>query len=208
MKKAIIVHCWEGSPEYCWYPYVKRELELKGYQVEVPFFPDMFPLLSKWVEKIDRVMGVPDQNTVLVGHSLGSVAVLRYLESLPPGHQVGGAVLVSGFVSNLGLKLLANFFRDPWDFQTIKSRAREFVLIASGEDPYISPEHTGLMKDNLDARVIWMPGGHFTEWQRTEYKEFPEVVRSVEEIMAHVEGVSKQIFKPEVINVAAQGSKI
>ena len=30
MKRAIIVHCWDGYPEYCWYPYVKKELESKA----------------------------------------------------------------------------------------------------------------------------------------------------------------------------------
>lgn len=40
MKRAIIIHCWEGYPEYCWYPYAKNKLEEKGFQVEVPAFPD------------------------------------------------------------------------------------------------------------------------------------------------------------------------
>ena len=29
MKRVIIIHCWEGYPKYCWYPYVKKELEEK-----------------------------------------------------------------------------------------------------------------------------------------------------------------------------------
>ncbi len=27
MKKVIIVHCWDGTPIYCWYPKVKKDLE-------------------------------------------------------------------------------------------------------------------------------------------------------------------------------------
>lgn len=26
MKRAIIVHCWDGYPEYCWYQSVKKDL--------------------------------------------------------------------------------------------------------------------------------------------------------------------------------------
>lgn len=27
--KVIIVHCWGGNPDHCWYPQTKRELEAK-----------------------------------------------------------------------------------------------------------------------------------------------------------------------------------
>jgi len=40
MKRVIIIHCWEGYPEYCWYQSVKKELENKGFQVEVPKMPE------------------------------------------------------------------------------------------------------------------------------------------------------------------------
>lgn len=182
MKKVIIIHCWEGYPKYCWYPYVKHELEIRGYKVQVPYFPDTLPLLSKWIEKISKAVGTPDEQTILIGHSLGSVAVLKYLQSLSQGQKIAAAILVSGFINPLGIRPLYNFFREPWDFKRIKSRASEFVLIASDNDPYIRPFHAGVMRANLNARVIWKTGGHFTEYRKIQFKEFPEVVHAVEEI--------------------------
>lgn len=31
MKRVILVHCWEGYPDYCWYPQTEKELEEKGF---------------------------------------------------------------------------------------------------------------------------------------------------------------------------------
>ena len=58
MKRAIIVHCWSGYPEYCWYQSVKGELEKAGFKVEVPAMPDTdAPNLGKWLPKLKEVVG-------------------------------------------------------------------------------------------------------------------------------------------------------
>ena len=55
MKRAVIVHCWDGYPEYCWYPYVKKELEAKGFEVTVPAFPETDkPNLAKWLPVLQK----------------------------------------------------------------------------------------------------------------------------------------------------------
>ena len=38
--RAVIVHCWEGYPDYCWYPWVKAELEKMNVETSVPAFSD------------------------------------------------------------------------------------------------------------------------------------------------------------------------
>lgn len=35
-KRIIVIHRWDGSPENEWYPYIKKELEDKNYQVLIP----------------------------------------------------------------------------------------------------------------------------------------------------------------------------
>src|SRR3989344_4498015 len=60
MKRAIIVHCWEGYPKYCWYPQTKKELEKKGFQVEVPEMPETAnPKLSGWLPKLKEIVQIP-----------------------------------------------------------------------------------------------------------------------------------------------------
>lgn len=55
MPKAIIVHCWDGYPEYCWYPQTKKELEALGFEVVVPAMPETgAPKLSLWLPKLQE----------------------------------------------------------------------------------------------------------------------------------------------------------
>ncbi len=103
MKKVIIVHCWEGNPDYCWYPNTKEELEKRGYEVVVPEMPETnMPKFNKWLQKLKEVIGEPNESLYLVGHSLGCITILKYLESLKENQKIGGAILVAGFTNDLG----------------------------------------------------------------------------------------------------------
>lgn len=142
MKRAIIVHCWEGTPQYCWYPQTKKELKNNGFAVIVPQFPETeAPKLSLWLPKLREVVGEPDPETFLIGHSVGCITILRYLESLQKGEVLGGIVLVAGFTSDLGFTELKNFFETPIAFDTIRSKALYFTAIHSDDDPYVPLLH-------------------------------------------------------------------
>ena len=39
MKKVVIIHGANGSPEENWFPWLKKELETKGIEVIIPQFP-------------------------------------------------------------------------------------------------------------------------------------------------------------------------
>ena len=83
MKKIILIHCWGGKPNYCWYPKAKEELEKEGFQITIPQMPNSdYPEYSEWLKTIQKVAGEVDENTYLIGHSLGCITILRYLEGL------------------------------------------------------------------------------------------------------------------------------
>jgi uncharacterized protein len=155
MKRAHIIHCWEGYPNYCWYPQTKKELEEKDFVVEVPEMPETdLPKLSLWLPKMVEVIGTPDEEVVLIGHSIGSVTILRYLESLSEDQRVGTVVLVAGFTHDLGFEELNNFFQTPLDLEKIKTKASRFVLIHSDDDPYVPITEGELLKEKLGAQLI------------------------------------------------------
>src|SRR3989338_169649 len=98
MKRVFIVHGWGGHPEEGWFPWLKKELEAKGFKVFVPQLPDAEnPRIQKWVPKLAETVGVPDEETYFVGHSMGCQTIARYLESLPAEIKIGGAIFVAGF---------------------------------------------------------------------------------------------------------------
>ncbi len=187
MKRAIIVHCWGGYPEYCWYPYVKKELEQAGFSVHVPAFPDTdAPKQAAWVPFLQKEIGTPDDDLFLIGHSVGCITILRYLETLGENERVGGVVSVAGFTGNLGFEELSNYFGTPIDFPHIKSKAKNgFVVIHSDNDPYVPLHFADVFKKELDAEVIVKHDeGHFSGpiGEEDSCTELPDVVSSVEKL--------------------------
>lgn len=158
MKRAIIVHCWSGYPEYCWYQSVKSELEKTGFEVQVPAMPDTDnPDLAKWLPKLKEVIGTPDENLYLIGHSIGCALIMRYLEFLATGEKVGGVVFVAGFTDGIDAAKypeIQNFFTAPIDYQKIKSHCDKFIAIASDDDPYVPLKYADILKEKFDAEVI------------------------------------------------------
>ena len=97
-KRAFLIHGWGGSPNEGWRPWLKNKLEQQGFEVFVPAMPDTnYPKLDAWLDKLEQAVGTPDENCYFVGHSLGCITILRYLEKLEEGQKVNTVVLVAGF---------------------------------------------------------------------------------------------------------------
>jgi predicted alpha/beta hydrolase family esterase len=187
MKRVIIVHCWSGTPTYCWYQYVKNELEPEGFAAEIPAMPETDePKLKLWLPKLIETIGQPDEELYLVGHSIGCATILRYLEQLPDGQKVGGVVLVAGFTSDLGMPELTNFYDKPMDWSSIREKSvRGFVNIHSDNDQYVPLENSKDMQKHLGGEAIVLHGKyHFSGPVDDEpaCTELPEVVTAVEKL--------------------------
>ncbi len=186
MKRVIIVHCWSGYPEYCWYPSVKKELEVRGFEVRVAAMPETdAPKLASWLPYLKKIIGKPDSDTYLIGHSIGCVAIMRYLESLPEGETIGGAVCVAGFTDDLGFPEISNFFTSPLDFEEMKNHCPKFVAIHSDNDPYVPLHHSDVLKEKLGAATIIKHNAkHFSGAADNEAActELPDVVEAVVEM--------------------------
>lgn len=155
LKRAFLIHGWEGYPEEGWRPWLKKELESRGFKVFVPAMPDTKnPQADKWMSCIAELVDKTSENDYFVGHSLGCITILRFLESLKDGERVGGVILVAGFTDNLGYKEISSFFKEPIDFDKVKSHCQKFVAIHSDNDPYVALSYGDIFKDKLGAKVI------------------------------------------------------
>ncbi|MBU0531750.1 MAG: alpha/beta fold hydrolase [Candidatus Uhrbacteria bacterium] len=170
MKKVFIVHGWEGSPEDCWIPWLKRELETKGYTVKALAMPDPdAPKIETWVPHLRDSVGTPDEDTILVGHSMGGATIIRYLESLPEGARVGKAVLVAPAIDIINqleteeeIEIAKPWLDIPIDERKVKSAAKQIVGFFSDNDPYIPTSSAQYAKDHYGARtMIEHDMGHF-----------------------------------------------
>lgn len=178
-KRALINHGWNGSPSRGWIPWVKKELEKNDFEVKAPKMPDAKnPKANDWLKHLNEQIGEPDENLYLVGHSLGCISVLRYIESLKEDQKIGGAVLVAGFTSHLGMNELKNFFETDIDWQRIRDNAKQFTVIHSTNDPYVSLHYGDIFEHYIKAKKIIKDNmGHFSFIDGTN--ELPDVLNSI-----------------------------
>ncbi|HLC48087.1 MAG TPA: alpha/beta hydrolase [Candidatus Norongarragalinales archaeon] len=178
-KRAFVIHGWNSRPDHGWKPWLKRELEGEGFEVAVLEMPNpKLPRRDAWVGKISRAVGEPDQDCYFVGHSLGCIAILRYVEALPQKTRIGGAVLVAGFSDNLGMFLFDSFFNKPLDWKAIKMHCNKFIAIHSDNDGYVPLKHGDIFKNELGAELIIMKGmGHFSGYEGC--MELPDALEAV-----------------------------
>ena len=171
-KRVIIIHGWEGSPNNEWFPWIKKELENRDYQVLIPEMLDTeAPRIKEWVECISRLVKELDENTFFVGHSIGCQTVLRYLETLD-NKRVGGVVLVAPFFETLTNleseeeeKIANPWLKTPIDFEKIKRITNKFTAIFSDNDQFvILEENKKIFEEKLGGKtVIEHNKGHFDE---------------------------------------------
>ncbi len=180
MKRVFIIHGWSGHPNEHWSPWLKRELEERGFSVKTPQMPDTdHPHIVQWVPFLAKLVGKPDQDTYLVGHSIGCQTIMRYLQAI--NGAVGGVVFVAGFVTLKGLetpeeKLIAKpWLETPIDFNKVKKAAKHIVAFFSDDDPFVPLQDANVFKEKLGAEVIIeKKKGHYT--METRISEVPLVL--------------------------------
>lgn len=158
-----MIHGWDGTPEHDWLPWLKKNLESKDFEVHVPQMPDTNkPRIQTWVPAIAKIVGKADENTYFIGHSMGNQAIARYLETLPNGIRVGGAVFVAGFFKRLtGLEddtevqaTDRHWLDAPIEFVKIRSHLPRSIAIFSDNDPWVPLDNQDDFKNKLGSKII------------------------------------------------------
>ena len=183
-KRVFLIHGWEGKPDNHWFPWLTWELKARGFDVYSLTMPHAdLPKVSEWVTEIKRIVGRPDKDTFFVAHSLGCIAVVRYIEQLPKAAQVGGCVFVAGFLSSLGIPEVEEFISAPFDVGQVKKHCPKFVTIFSDNDSYVSMEKSLEFQKALGAKGILERGkGHFSKSEGVD--ALPSVFKNIVGISA------------------------
>ena len=163
-KRVFIVHGWGGNPEGHWLPWLKGELEAIGFAVSVPRLPDTdTPRIHPWVSMLSDAVGAANQNTYFVGHSLGCQAIVRYLETLDDGVQVGGAVFVGGFFKRITFvdehdpdecATADHWLGTPIDFRKVTLHLPHSIAIFSDDDPDVPLDNQDDFREKLGSDII------------------------------------------------------
>ncbi len=136
-----------------------------------PLSPDP----QRWQQHLLDAQIELDKDTVVIGHSLGCVTLLRYLASQQ--QQVGGYLLVSGFTEEQAtLPELKAHTDISLDYANLKSLSDKRISIISSNDSIVSPQSSRTLATLLETEVITVENaGHFLD--REGFSEFPLILK-------------------------------
>ena len=168
--KAILIHgnggCTAGD---IWLPWLERELTALGVDVINQTFPDNIKARATvWLPHIESLGA--DENTILIGHSSGAVAAMRYAET----HEILGSILVGVCHTDLGdaFEAASGYYERPWQWQQIRRHQQWIAIYNSTDDPHIPIAEPRFVAAQLRCSYFeFTDRGHFVD-----RRQFPEVV--------------------------------
>ncbi|GAB0106828.1 alpha/beta hydrolase [Nocardia sp. JMUB6875] len=182
MATIVVSHGLSAREDSVWFPTFKTELETLGHHVVIPNLPEPeAPQPGPWREALAAAATAPTGDTVLVGHSIGAVNILRLLEQHDPATGTfAGVVLVSASVHEVGYDLLADFFKDGFDWPRIRRAANTFRVLQAIDDPVNAPdplEHVNTLIRELSATALILPTGGHLGATPDDHIHLPEATR-------------------------------
>lgn len=178
--KAILIHgnggCTAGD---MWLPWLERELRALGLDVINHTFPDnVRARTSVWLPHLESLDA--DEETILVGHSSGAVAAMRYAET----HRLLGSILVGVCHTDLGdsFEAASGYYASPWQWDKIRAHQQWIAIYNSTDDPHIPIAEARFVAAQLRCSYFeFTDRGHFVD-----KRDFPEVVEFVRKQLARM----------------------
>lgn len=164
MTDVIIIHSIHGNAKNHWYEWLKHNLTLEGYYVQ------LFNLhssdntnINNWLTEMNAQLEVRQKDTYFVTHGFGSIAALKYIEQLD--QQIEGFFSISGFKEDAqDIDENINLEGIHIDYENVKSKVDHFYGLTSKDDRYVSYQETKKLMDTLGGHLkIVEHGGHFLE---------------------------------------------
>ena len=185
--RVYIVHGFRGAPNGDWFPWLMDELHKKGiYACSLPMPTPEMPILSEWVDTIGHAVITPDEGVILVGHSLGAVAVLRYLESLPADASLINRVFLCSMPieklkigdATSKLRQIDNFLETSFDDEKIRAHCELFTIFHGDNDALVPVSHAEKLQELLGGELVLISnGGHLSNYEGV--RELPELLEGI-----------------------------
>lgn len=154
--RFVLLHGFEGSAKTNFFPWLKKTLEDKGYEVDCPELPNSDnPNETEQVEHVLKTCTLDDK-TVIVGHSLGAVVAQKVLMKL--NKPISGLVIVASATDKdfPGAKARKYWNGFSWnlDYEKIKKNITAGIAILSDtQEPQRMP-YLKFLSEKLGALLI------------------------------------------------------
>lgn len=173
MKKVYIVHGWDGSPNEPLFVWLDKNLSENGYEVKRLSMPNPeTPVIKDWIDALDKEINL-DENTILVGHSVGCQAVMRFLEYKNISFKIKGILLLAPWmhldqttIEEEGeevVEIARPWMETPIDFEKVKTSSENVTAIFSDDDVFVPISEEKFFSEKLGAKTIMEhEKGHFS----------------------------------------------
>lgn len=181
MVNVIIIHGTAGDPNENWFPWLKSKLEKLECRVFVPQFPTPEnQSLENWLKVFKDYEQYLDENSIVVGHSLGCAFLLSVIENLK--HPIKAAFFIAGFLKKLNkpefIESNKTFVEKEFDWVKIKNNCKKFYVINSDNDPNVPLEKGKELGEKLDTELIIIKNAsHFNE--KAGYTKFDFLLEKI-----------------------------
>ncbi len=160
----VLLHGFKGSSEGIFFPWLKTEFDKRNIKYQAPNLPN--PENPTEEEQVKFVLKNCkfDENTILFGHSLGSVIALKVLEKL--NIKISGLMTAGGFVSHKFKDRPRPFdksFSWKFDFEKIKSNVNKITVLQDLNDYAVSDDQATQLSEALNVPITRQAGAkpHF-----------------------------------------------
>ena len=191
-KTVLIIHGTGNYGRNLWYGWLADELEKLGHEVVAPDMPDpMEPNLDTWLSFLEQYKDKLNENSVIIGHSLGGVAAMQFISKLKK--KIGKLILVAPTCRDIDWKAYAKKHpNDPTEYQhkfnqpdipydQIHNNTEKIVYFHSDNDHYIPESVPKHYKKVLKADFRMLKGrSHFTILNGGAFT-FPEIFEEIVE---------------------------
>lgn len=145
--------------EDAWYLYLYNKLSIYGYKIDLRTHDESIINSKVNIIKTLKDEIKCDKNTIIIGHSSGAQACLRYAEEYP----VLGLVLVTPYVTHMSNfhEKESGYFDYPWKPEQIRKNCKWIIQFSSDDDPFISYKE----QSQIIRRILRNPDFDYTYYK-------------------------------------------
>lgn len=164
--RIVLIHGYNSGPDQNFHPWLAEQLRSRGFEVIAPKIPlEGEPEALACIEALVAAVGRLDEKTIILGHSLGGVMALRYLEAAEAASTPRAVILV-GTPWQTKSEKTRNLFLSEFDYDVVAWKAKEFVVVHDKQDSMVPFDHAQKYQKMLNADLVETTGDdHFMDAQ-------------------------------------------
>ncbi len=174
--RFVLLHGFEGSARANFFPWLKKTLEDRGYEVDCPELPNsMDPKESEQVDYVIKTCTF-NENTVIIGHSLGAVVAQKVIMKL--NRPVSGLVIIASAIDpkfGTDSRPFQKNFNWDYDYELIKKMTGGKIAVLSDSK---EPDRAPYLKHLSEKLGAWLVETTSVEEHFCAQEE-PEVLKAV-----------------------------